>query len=61
MSSVAVRADVNRTTLAALLGTVGMLFAAFTAAYLERSVGHDWVPIELPGVVTWSTIAILAS
>ena len=55
------RHDANRTLLAALLATVGMLFAAFTAAYLERRVGSDWEAIRLPGIVWPSAFVQLLS
>jgi len=40
------------------LGTVTMLFAAFTSAYLVRRGGTDWRPIVLPSVL-WLNTAIL--
>ena len=55
------RSDANRTLVAAVLATVGMLFLAFTAAYLERRVGKDWRPFDLPGLVWANTVAILLS
>lgn len=47
--------------LLALLATVGMLFAAFTAALMVRRTGGDWVPIALPRTVILSTTAIILS
>ena len=53
------RPEVHRTLLAALIATVGMLFAAFAAAFLEqRASGTDWQVLELPGLV-WINTAIL--
>lgn len=47
--------------LMALLATVGMLFAAFTAALLVRRAGGDWVRIDLPGILWFNTGAIVLS
>lgn len=44
--------------LMALLATVAMLFAAFTAALLVRRSGADWVPVELPSIV-WANAAVI--
>jgi cytochrome c oxidase subunit 3 len=55
------RSDANRTLVAAVLATVGMLFLTFTAAYLERRVGSDWRPFDLPGIVWFNAVAILLS
>ena len=40
------------------LGTVLMLFAAFTSAYIVRHGASDWTPIELPGLL-WANTAVL--
>jgi cytochrome c oxidase subunit 3 len=46
----------------ALLGTITMLFAGFTSAYLVRRVGSDWWPLPLPGVLWFNTgILVLSS
>ena len=47
--------------LIAVLATVAMLFAAFTAALLVRRAGHDWVPVDLPGLVWVNAAVILAA
>lgn len=47
--------------LMAVLATVTMLFAAFTAALLMRRGGHDWVPVDLPALVWVNAAIILAS
>ncbi len=47
--------------LMAILSTVGMLFAAFTAALLIRRTGADWTPIELPMIVWVNSVVIVAS
>ena len=43
------------------LATVGMLFAAFTSAYLVRRAGADWRPIPLPGVLAVNTMVLVVS
>jgi cytochrome c oxidase subunit 3 len=47
--------------LMALLATVGMLFAAFTAALLVRRTGSDWIQVRLPGIVAWNTVVLVLS
>lgn len=47
--------------LMAILATVSMLFAAFTAALLIRRTGADWTPVELPTVVWLNAVVIVAS
>jgi len=47
--------------LMAILATVAMLFAAFTAALLIRRTGADWVPVELPPIVWANAFVIVAS
>ena len=42
------------------LATVGMLFAAFTSAYLVRQGGDDWTRIEVPPAL-WFSSAVLAA
>ena len=44
-----------------VLATVGMLFAAFTAAILVRRTGTDWVPISLPMAAWLNCIALVTS
>ena len=51
----------NRFTTAAILAMVTMLFAAFTGAYLIRRTGSDWKPVELPGILRWTTFVIVCS
>ena len=48
-------------SLVTFLGTVTMLFAGFTSAYLIRRAGSDWVKIELPGLVWGNTSILLVS
>jgi cytochrome c oxidase subunit 3 len=40
------------------LGSITMLFAAFTSAYIVRSAGEDWVPLEVPPLL-WLNSAVL--
>jgi cytochrome c oxidase subunit III len=40
------------------LGSVSMLFAAFTSAYIVRSAGNDWVPLQMPPLL-WLNSAVL--
>jgi cytochrome c oxidase subunit 3 len=47
--------------LMAILATVAMLFAAFTAALLVRRTGADWTPVELPVIVWINAVVIVAS
>lgn len=44
-----------------ILATVGMLFAAFSAALLVRRMGTDWLPVSLPGIVWLNTGVLVAS
>jgi cytochrome c oxidase subunit 3 len=41
------------------LGTVVMLFAAFTSALVVRRSGSDWVDVHLPSIL-WVNTAVLA-
>lgn len=43
------------------LGTVTMLFAAFTSAYLIRRASADWAPIQLPMILWGNTAALIGS
>ena len=45
--------------LMAIIATVAMLFASFTAAILVRRTGMDWVRVSLPAIV-WLNTAIIA-
>ena len=47
--------------LMAILATVAMLFAAFTAALLVRRTGTDWSPVRLPPIVWINTALLVAS
>jgi len=43
------------------LGSITMLFAAFTSAYIVRSAGSDWVPLTVPPILWVNTAVILLS
>ncbi len=43
------------------LGTVTMLFAGFTSAYLVRQAGSDWQPIPRPPILWMNTGVLLLS
>ncbi len=47
--------------LVSLLATVGMLFAAFTAALFVRRTGSDWTSVSLPAVVWINTLVLVVS
>ncbi len=55
------RRQVNRLGLLVGLGGITMLFAAFTSAYIVRSGGSDWAPLELPPILWLNTLLIVAS
>lgn len=44
-----------------LLGSLTMLFASFTSAYLVRRTGSDWAPLAIPPILWVSTAVLLAS
>lgn len=43
------------------LGSLTMLFAAFTSAYLVRRAGSDWAPLQVPSVLWINTVVLLLS
>lgn len=43
------------------LGSVTMLFSAFTSAYIVRSAGTDWVSLEAPSILWINTLVLLLS
>lgn len=45
----------------AFLGTLTMLFAGFTSAYLVRRAGSDWQVISFPGILWLNTLLLAAS
>jgi cytochrome c oxidase subunit 3 len=55
------RAETAKLGLWLALGSITMLFAAFTSAYIVRSAGSDWVPLEAPGVLWVNTLVLLLS
>ena len=52
------RAETAKLGVRVALGSVTMLFAAFTSAYIVRSAGEDWVPLAAPSLI-WVNTAIL--
>ena len=54
-----VREDQIKLGLWMFLGTVTMLFAAFTSAYIVRRSGSDWRHVELPSML-WANSLVLA-
>jgi cytochrome c oxidase subunit III len=55
------REDQLRLGLWMFLGTVTMLFAAFTSAYIVRRSGSDWRRVALPSVLWLNTLILAAS
>jgi cytochrome c oxidase subunit 3 len=53
--------DTPRVGLWVFLGSVTMLFAAFTSAYLVRRAGSDWAPLQVPPVLWINTAVLLLS
>jgi len=43
------------------IGSVVMLFASLTSAYIVRQAEGNWLYFELPGILTLSTVVILSS
>ncbi|PHN05008.1 cytochrome c oxidase subunit 3 [Flavilitoribacter nigricans] len=42
-------------------GSIMMMFAALTSAYIVRRAGGNWLEFQLPAIFTYNTITILAS
>jgi cytochrome c oxidase subunit 3 len=57
----AVRQDQLALGLWLFLGTVTMLFAAFTSAYVVRRSGSDWRHVALPSILWLNTLVLAAS
>jgi len=55
------RAETAKLGLRIALGSVTMLFAAFTSAYIVRSAGDDWVPLAAPSLIWLNTAFLLFS
>jgi cytochrome c oxidase subunit 3 len=53
--------DPTRFGLWAFLGTVSMLFAGFTSAYVLRRASADFRPFAAPALLWWNTLVLLAS
>src|SRR5947207_11352615 len=56
-----VREDQVKLGLWLFLGTVTMLFAAFTSAYIVRRSGSDWRHVSLPATLWINTLVLGAS
>lgn len=55
------RIDAAKLGLWVAMGSITMLFAAFTSAYIVRSAGQDWVPLEAPSILWFNTLMLLVS
>ena len=55
------RMDAAKLGLWVAMGSITMLFAAFTSAYIVRSSGQDWVPLEAPPILWFNTAILLLS
>src|SRR5215510_3676826 len=53
--------DPARFGLWAFLGTISMLFAGFTSAYVVRRAAADFRPLAAPGLLWWNSLLLLAS
>jgi heme/copper-type cytochrome/quinol oxidase subunit 3 len=54
------RDDANGLLLALMMAIGGMLFAAFSASYVIRRTGADWVGVPMPWIAWVSTALVLA-
>jgi cytochrome c oxidase subunit 3 len=54
-------ADPARFGLWAFLGTISMLFAGFTSAYIVRRAGADFRPIAAPDLLWWNSLVLVGS
>ena len=54
-------ASKEQLTVLVVLATVGMLFAGFASAYLVRREAVDWAREQLPGILVFNTLVLLAS
>ena len=59
--TVAIREDQRKLGLWMFLGTVTMLFAAFTSAYIVRRSGSDWRHVALPSILWINSLVLVAS
>ena len=53
--------DTAKVGLWVFLGSLTMLFAAFTSAFIVRRAGTDWAPLPVPSVLWLNTLVLLAS
>jgi cytochrome c oxidase subunit 3 len=49
------------TAIALAIVSILMFFMALASAYIIRKAGNDWVPVHLPAVLWFNTVALLAS
>lgn len=59
--SAELRDQVLRLGMWMFVGTVTMLFAAFSSAYIVRGAGTDWRAVALPSILWLNTAVILVS
>ena len=55
------RVNTARLGLWLALAVMVMLFASFTSAYIVRSSGEDWVPLQVPSMIWLNTVLLLVS
>ena len=51
----------HKFTLWVAMGSITMMFAGFTSAYIVKSNMAGWVPVKMPSIFYLSTFLILAS
>lgn len=61
LAALGLREEQVRLGLWMFLGTVTMLFAAFTSAYVVRRSGSDWRHVALPSILWLNTLILGAS
>jgi cytochrome c oxidase subunit 3 len=55
------RAESAKLGLWLAMGSITMLFAAFTSAYIVRSTGSDWASLEAPPMLWLNTLVLVLS
>ena len=61
IAALSLREEQVRLGLWMFLGTVTMLFAAFTSAYIVRRSGSDWRHVALPSILWLNSLVLAAS
>ena len=51
----------HRFTLWVAIGSISMMFAGFTSAYIVKSNQAGWQPVQVPKIFYLSTLLIIAS